>query len=91
MGTLLFQPSFGLLALALGTVPVAARMITVMARATIVAAIDLPTQRCCAALLDGLERSFLAGQDSQPGAKLRSGGADNVRYLQHENLWTLGV
>src|SRR4030095_9264365 len=48
--TLLFQPSLGSLALALGTVPVAARVITVLQLATIHAAIDLSTQRCCAAL-----------------------------------------
>src|SRR3954464_10263216 len=81
--TLLFQPSLGLLAMALGTVPVPARVITVLQPATVRAAIDLSTQCRRAALLDGLQRPFLAGQNTQSGAKLRSGGPDNVRYLQH--------
>ena len=82
-GALLLQPSLGLLAVALGTVPIAARVIAVMARAALLAAIDLSTQRRRAALLDGLQGPPLAGQDSQAGANLRSGGAENVRHLQH--------
>jgi hypothetical protein len=61
-------------------------MITVVQRSALLAAIDLATQRRRAALQDGLQRPFLAGQDRQPGANLRSGGADNIRHLQHENL-----
>jgi hypothetical protein len=58
---LLFQPSVGLLAMALGAVPVAAGVIAEKQSAAVIAAIDLSTQRRRAALQDGLERPFLAG------------------------------
>jgi hypothetical protein len=57
-----------------------------MQGATLFAAIDLATQRRCAALQDGLQCPFLAGQNRQAGTSLRSGGAEDIRYLQHENL-----
>jgi hypothetical protein len=61
-------------------------MITVVQLTAFLAAIDLPTQRRRAALLDGLQRPFLTRQDRQSSADLRPGGADNIRHLQHENL-----
>ena len=82
---LLLQPLFGLLALALGAVPVTARMIAVMQPTALRAAVNLSTQSRRAALQDGSDCSLLTGQNRPSGANLRSGGADNICYLQHEN------
>jgi hypothetical protein len=82
---LLLQPALGLLAVVLGAVPIAAGVIAKVERAAMLAAIDLSTQRCGAALQDGLEIPLLAGQNSLTVTLLWPGGADNVRCFEHES------
>ena len=60
---LYFQPFLGLVILALGAVPVATGMVTVLHFTALGAMINLPTQGFGTALLDGAHRLPMTRQD----------------------------
>ena len=61
---LLFEPALGVFVLALGAVPIAARVIAIERLAAVGAGVDMPTQGGGAAVLDGPHRLEVAGRQS---------------------------
>ena len=84
---LLRQPGLGSILLALGTVPVAARMVAVPGFVTRGTVVDLTPQRRGSALLDGRHHRQMAGRYAQAILRPIGGavGAKDVSQLYHAN------
>jgi len=87
---LLGQPGLGLLVLALGAMTVATRVVAVLNPPALRTSVDVPTQGLGPTLLDGAQRTAMAGKRQSParGQPVREAltiaqpvAADNFRQL----------